>query len=274
LASEVISMELVKADKDQLVVAVEAATGRLCAVLRSVSNPDVPAVGTWSVRDVAAHLASGVPLYTGIVRGEGSTYTRLDGIAEFNAAGVAAITDRDCTTLAGRIESAVAEFVTAVRTTPGDPEVAWHAGISLPVSSITATLLGEVLIHGRDIAQASRQPWLIPPTHAGLVFSGALPMLPYFVNHAAAAGVRASFDLRLRDKDSPRVRLTFDDGTLYVASGPAEPVDCHLSADPTAFLLVMYGRQGPLRPALTGKVVAWGRKPWLAFRMPSLLQRP
>lgn len=142
------------------------------------------------------------------------------------------------------------------------------------MSSVTATLLGEVLIHGYDIAQASRQPWLIPPTHAGLVFSGALPMLPYFVNHAAAAGVRASFDLRLRDKDSPRVRLAFDDGTLDVASGPAEPVDCHLSADPTAFLLVMYGRQGPLRPALTGKVVAWGRKPWLAFRMPSLLQRP
>ena len=106
-------MEMVKADKDQLVVAVEAVTNQLCAVLRSVSDPDVRAVGTWTVRDVGAHLASGVPLYTGIVRGEGSTYTRLDGIAEFNAAGVAAITDRDCTTLAGRIESAVAEFVTA-----------------------------------------------------------------------------------------------------------------------------------------------------------------
>ena len=51
------------------------------------------------------------------------------------------------------------------------------AGISLPVSSVIATFLGEVLIHGYDIAQASRQPWLIPPTHAGLVFSGALPML-------------------------------------------------------------------------------------------------
>lgn len=267
-------MEIVKADKDQLVVAVEAATGRLCAVLRSVSNPDVPAVGTWSVRDVAAHGASGVPLYTGIVRGEGSPYTRLDGTAEFNAAGIAAITDRDCHALADRIECAIAEFIAAVRTTPGDPEVAWHAGISLPVSSVSAAVLGEVLIHGYDIAQASRRPWLIPPTHAGLVFSGVLPMLPYFVNRAAAAGVRASFDVRLRGKDSPRVRLAFDDGTLSVASGPAEPVDCHLSADPTAFLLVMYGRQGPLRPALTGKVVAWGRKPWLAFRMPSLLQRP
>ncbi|MGH3782171.1 MAG: maleylpyruvate isomerase family mycothiol-dependent enzyme [Pseudonocardiaceae bacterium] len=267
-------MEIVKADEDQLAVAVEVATGRLCAVLRSVSNPDLPAVGTWSVRDVAAHLTSVVPLYTGIVRGEGSTYTRLDGIAEFNAAGVAAITDRDCKALAGRIESAIAEFVAAVRTTPGDPEVAWHAGISLPVSSVTATLLGEVLIHGYDIAQASRQPWLIPPTHAGLVFSGTLPMLPRFVNRAAAAGVRASFDVHLRDKDSPRVQLAFNDGTLYVASGPADSADCHLSADPTAFLLVMYGRQEPLRSALTGKVVAWGRKPWLAFRMPSLLQRP
>jgi hypothetical protein len=37
---------------------------------------------------------------------------------------------------------------------------------------------------------------------------------------------------------------------------------------------LMYGRQGPLRPALTGKVIAWGRKPWLAFRMQSLVQQP
>ena len=66
----------------------------------------------------------------------------------------------------------------------------------------------------------------------------------------------------------------FDDGTVHVASGPAESVDCHVSADPAAFLLLMYGRQGPLRPALTGKVIAWGRKPWLAFRMQSLVQQP
>jgi len=110
-----------------------------------VSNPDRPAVGTWRVRDVAAHLAN-IPLYTGIVRGEGSTCTRLDGVAEFNAAGVAAIPDQDCQALADRIESGIAEFVVAVRTTPGDPEVAWHAGIPLPVSSVTAIALGEVLV--------------------------------------------------------------------------------------------------------------------------------
>jgi hypothetical protein len=103
---------------------------------------------------------------------------------------------------------------------------------------------------GVQVDQASGQPWLIPATHAGLVFSGVMPMLPYFVNRTAAAGVRASFDIRLRDKDSPRVRSAFDDGILSVSSAPAEPVDCHLSADPTTFLLLMYGRQGPIRPGV------------------------
>ena len=267
-------MEMVKVDKDQLVVSIEAATNQLCAVLRSASDPDVRAVGTWTVRDVGAHLASGVPLYTGIVRGEGSTYTRLDRIAELNASGITAITNRDRKTLADQIESAVAEFITAVRTTPGDPKVAYHAGILLPVSSVTAILLGEMLIHGYDIAQASGRPWVIAPEHAGLVLRGALPILPYFVDRAAAAGVRASFDIRFRGKDGPRVQLAFGDGSVNVAFGSAESVDCHLSADPAAFLLLMYGRQGPLRPALTGKVIAWGRKPWLAFRMQSLVQPP
>jgi len=267
-------MAMVKADKNQLVDSVEAATNQLCAVLRSAADPDARAVGTWTMRDVGAHLASGIPLYTGIVRGEGSTYTGLDRIAELNAAGIATITDRDCKTLADQIESAVAEFVTVVRTTPGDPKVAWHAGILLPVSSVTAILLGEMLIHGHDIAQASRRPWVIAADHAGLVFRGSLPILPYFVDRAAAAGVRASFDIRLRGKDNPRVCLAFDDGSVNVAFGSTESVDCHLSADPAAFLLLMYGRQRPLRPALTGKVIAWGRKPWLAFRMQSLVQRP
>lgn len=56
-------MQIVKADKDQVVVAVEAAMANICALLRSVSNPDAPAVGTWTVRDVAAHLASAFTLY-------------------------------------------------------------------------------------------------------------------------------------------------------------------------------------------------------------------
>ena len=52
------------------------------------------------------------------------------------------------------------------------------------------------------------------------------------------------------------------------------PVDCHVSADPVALLLVSYGRQSQWVPALTGKLLAWGRKPWLGLRLTRYLVTP
>jgi hypothetical protein len=46
------------------------------------------------------------------------------------------------------------------------------------------------------------------------------------------------------------------------------------AADPWSFLLVLYGRSGPLKPALTGRILAWGRRPWLAFTLPTLFRKP
>jgi len=51
-------------------------------------------------------------------------------------------------------------------------------------------------------------------------------------------------------------------------------VDCVISAEPATFLLVNYGRTGPWGPAHTGKVVAWGRRPWLALGLPKTFRAP
>lgn len=259
--------------KDQIVSAVEVSMGRLCAVLRSAPDPDQSAVGTWTVRDVGAHLAGGIPVYTGIVRGEPSPYSRLDRIVETNAGFVAALAERDCRVLADRIAAASGEFAAAVRAVPGDPEVTWHAGLRLPLSTVCTLMLGEALVHGYDIARACGQPWPIPGAHARLVSTGAASVLPHFVNEAASAGVRAVIDIHLRGEERARVRLAFADGALRVSSEPAGSADCHIWADPATFLLLMYGRVSPLRAALSGKAVAWGAKPWLAFTLPRLIRR-
>jgi hypothetical protein len=39
----------------------------------------------------------------------------------------------------------------------------------------------------------------------------------------------------------------------------------HVSADLASYQLVAYGRFGPIRPALTGKLTVHGRKPWLGL---------
>jgi hypothetical protein len=41
-----------------------------------------------------------------------------------------------------------------------------------------------------------------------------------------------------------------------------------------ALLLVSYGRISQWRPALTGKMVAWGRRPWLGLFLTHYLVRP
>ena len=59
-------------------------------------------------------------------------------------------------------------------------------------------------------------------------------------------------------------------GALTVEpAGPWRP-DVVISAAPSPLILVFYGRVGQWGRILRGEMLAWGRKPWLAFGLPSL----
>jgi hypothetical protein len=132
---------------------------------------------------------------------------------------------------------------------------------------MAALLLEEASVHGHDVATALRRPWRIRDEWAHTVFRGLLPVMPAYVSERAA-GVRARIDLRLRGDPAARAVLDLADGAMTVHPGPPEErVDCHVSAAPVPFLLVSLRRTGPLRPALTGQVLTWGRKPWLGAVM-------
>jgi hypothetical protein len=118
--------------------------------------------------------------------------------------------------------------------------VGWHADLKLPVST----------------------------------FLGLLPVLPYYVDPQRAAGLTATFDVRLRGDPAARAVFAFDRGRLAIQPPSGQRVDCRTSADPATHLLVTYGRCGPLAPALRGKISASGRRPWLGPRLPGLFRRP
>lgn len=50
--------------------------------------------------------------------------------------------------------------------------------------------------------------------------------------------------------------------------------DCTILLDPVAFLLIALGRLNPWRAIAQGWVLAWGPRPWLAPRFPSLFTAP
>lgn len=133
------------------------------------------------------------------------------------------------------------------------------------------------------LARAEGVAWPIPGRHAALVLDAFLfPLLGRLgralVDREAAEDVWATYDVRVRG--GSRYLLRFAAGDLTVdpvapgRSSRVAPIDCHLSVDPSAFLMVAWGRRSQWPAIASGQFVAWGRRPWLGPRLRPLLRNP
>jgi uncharacterized protein (TIGR03083 family) len=262
-------------DLDRAGHATRGAAGQLVTLLRAGLDPGLAAVGHWTVRDVAAHVAGGAELYTQLLRGTPSPATSIEAITAVNDQIVGTFGQQELPSLADRVEAAADDLLAAAERLPPDQEVSWHAGLRMPLSTVLAVACGECLVHGRDIARAAGRPWPVPADWARTVFLGLLPVVPHYLRAERAQGRPARYDIRLRGEHAARAVFTIEDGVLTVGTPAAgQRADCYLSADPWALLLVLYGRSGPLKPALSGRILAWGHRPWLAFTLPTLFRNP
>lgn len=261
-------------------IALEEASTQVGALLRSVRDPQVPALGEWNVAELATHLSHAFAIVPALARQDRTApLGDLAELASLTTISVADDPERDLAVLAERIETRAGEFlrVTADRTA-ADPCPWLVEGTALPLAVLTCHLLNEAVVHGYDIAKAAGEPWTISRRHATLIFEGFL--LPVFqvldpaalVLQDRAGGVRARYDVRLRG--GGRFVLAFGDGGVTVEGPSSARVDCHLSVDPAAFVLVAWGRISQWRAIPKGQLLAWGRRPWMGLRLRGLLRNP
>lgn len=258
-------------DKDEAVSVLRQASARLIAAIRGIRNPDAPAVGKWSARDVAAHLGDAFTVHHQVARGENAPIDRMDEIADVNQRLIDANPERDTGKLADRVETALAGYLEFLDALDGDAIVQW-AELTIPISAVVSADVGECLVHGYDISRAEGNAWHIDPYHAALVAKGVSPMTIHYVDPVAAKGLNAVFDVRLRGQC--RLELAFEDGALSIGDPSGRKADVHISAAPGPFLLVGYGRLGQWTAVAKGQLLVWGRKPWLAAKFGSLLKNP
>ncbi|MGH2694039.1 MAG: maleylpyruvate isomerase family mycothiol-dependent enzyme [Actinomycetota bacterium] len=259
-------------DFDRVCSVIDELSARVAGMIRTAPDPSAPAVGEWSLEELAAHLAAMSELQRAYAAGEGSPVASFDGLAAFNEERLREYVSDGLPALADRIEAGMKQTVEELRGAGADRVVPWIAGLEITTGELAGVIVGEFLVHGHDVARAVGAPWRIDPAHANVVFEAVAPLMPRYVDEEAARGFSGVFDLRMRG--GSRRHLVFENGGLTIEEPGARRVDCHISADPVAFLLVGYGRIGPLAPALTGKMVAWGRRPWLGFKLPRLLKQP
>lgn len=253
---------------------------RLTTLLRAALRPDVPALGDWDLGQLAVHISHAIDTTTAMAKGGGNLLGDIWQLSSLSGVMIQGEGRRSLAEVADRIDVGVAAFLDAMAEGGGDGDALrpWLvAGTALPLSALTCEVLSELTVHGLDVARAIGAPWPIDPAHAVLIVSGFLfPSLNALgrsvVDQAAAGLVRARFAVHLRG--GGRAWLRFHDGDFLVEPSPQGLVDCHLSVDPAAFLLVSWGRTSQWPAIARGQLLAWGRKPWLALKLRSWLRNP
>ncbi|MGH3752915.1 MAG: maleylpyruvate isomerase N-terminal domain-containing protein [Pseudonocardiaceae bacterium] len=267
----------------------------MTTLLRSIHDPGPHAVGQWNLGEVAMHLSQAWIAVPGLARRDlsrvhevvpslagvaGDSLIRdMWDLADTTTLAAKSDPERDPAVLADRIEARAEEYLSECGGADPDAPRPWLVhGATVRQSTLTYHLLSETVLHGYDIAHAAGRPWRIEPAHAAMVLARFNVPITHalgprvFVNGEQAAGLQATYDVRIRGGD--RFHFIFDDGELRIAEPSSRRVACHISADPVAFLMVFWRRQSQWTAIGKGKLLAWGRKPWLGPRLRTLMRNP
>lgn len=258
------------------------AAARTAGLLRQVRQPAAPVPGlTWSIAETAAHMVAEFVDYAAFARGEreaqsppvpaGARQSAARQQEAANTAQLARFRERNLSRLADQVVPAAEDFLTAAAQCRDGEQIRTSNGVAMTIPTMTSSLLGELVIHGVDIARAARLPWRISRQEALQVIAGVIAMVPDYLDRERAAGLHVRYELRLRG--GPRYRIAIDDGTAEITAPGPRP-DCVIIADPAAFLLVGYGRTSQWSQIARGKLLSGGRKPWLALAFGGLITGP
>lgn len=228
----------------------------------------------WTVREAAVHLALVGFRYAGMVHGEPNQYLSLarEECARRNDEINADIPESEPGKLAALMHEGTDRLLAA--TTPCDDtqNVLFHGGSVMTIPHLVGAALAEHLLHGYDMAVAVGQPWPIDPHHASLGLFGYRPSYGLRLNPAATAAHTAGYAIELTTGDCFTIR--FVDGEYGLEPPDFGRVDCAITADPVALLLVSSGRLSQWAAIALGLMDAGGDRPELALAFNNLFLFP
>ncbi|MFG3304544.1 maleylpyruvate isomerase family mycothiol-dependent enzyme [Streptomyces wuyuanensis] len=268
---------------DGLGDAIRDTAAEIAAMLSGAADTGIAVPGSeWTLGEAAAHLAQANELMADIAAGRERRHG--DGtpqsLAAANALALAGFAERGAGPLAAMIVEQAEAFLGAVaaRDAREDREPAGtgeplHTPLGpMDLATLGSYLLTHMLGHGWDLARALCRPHMVDRRRVELTLPFLIAAMPRVLDASAAAGLTARYEIRLRGGAAFGVTLT--DGRPVVEARPPERPDCTILTEPVAFLLMALGRRGPWGAMARGGVLAWGRRPWLAPRFPTLFVAP
>lgn len=229
----------------------------------------------WTVHQVVAHMLSMAHRYQAVAEGRDfrrATYAReLDKInrAELEAL-MAPIPE-----IADQINDLAPVMDALFDAGSNDRVYEAHCGAFLDGIAAQTNWLGELILHGRDVARAIRAPWEIEERDMLLIARG---LMQYGEGSGyLRAGLPAGTDVCVALK-VPGARpyvIHIHDGAVEMRERrPADRPDAVLRMPASTLCDMIYQRIGPVTAARRGLMIVGGRRPWKALKLQSYLERP
>jgi len=252
--------------------ALQVAAAGASELIRSLPDALAPVPGLeWTVGQTAAHMVAAPMNYLLFSTGQAEPEPTID-LRAGNLKRIERVGSENLSELADLLVEETDRYLNETANLPDDHCVPFFGGTRVSLAVQSGILLGEYVVHGRDLTRSAGRPSHIDPSHAILVIAAITAVIPRYLNEEVARGVEVAYEIRVRR--GPRFILRVAGNKATVEPGSSASVDCRISADPVAFLLVAYGRQAQWRPVLAGGMTAWGRRPWRAFGFKHLLVNP
>jgi hypothetical protein len=240
--------------------------------LSRACDPGRMATAHWTCAETVAHVTAIAVMYSALLHdgladdafpeiGDSWRGATVDTVSTFNAVTLRAYRERRVPETLERLNAEVREILRASADTDFTSTRPWLGDSQVPVAGLLAHLMNELHIHGWDMARANGVPWTIDPADAahfpeafltGVISSG----YGHLVDGGGPPRERR-IAVQFRSAHTTTTTLVLHRGKVSVEE-PRRDNDVRLAFDPTALNLMLFGRIGHARAALTRRICCRG----------------
>jgi uncharacterized protein (TIGR03083 family) len=262
---------LTETTREELRERIERARLRFDRLIRTADPDARPPGHDWTVQQIVAHVLTIAHRYLKVARG--LEYQHATSPGEFwklNQSELEAAI-APVTLLADELQEIVPEIDRFFDGMAVDQQFPFHGFTEISAFTAQTNWLGELILHGEDIAKAVKAPWEIAERDMLLIARGLMEIGPVYLKTEVSGATDVCVAYQIPDA-TPYV--------LHIAGGrvdmrarrPADRPDAVLRLPASTLTQLLYQRVGPFGAVRKGLRIVGGRRPWVALKLMSYFE--
>lgn len=260
--------------KKEILQEIIAVSDYIAALIRPLHETNIPIKnGTWTIGAASAHLVISQKFSKKILQGEENPYknAKPETVSAMNRKLLSEFPERRGDRLATMLVMNTEAFVKEAERHSDDSVIKTHFGPMNMLTSFSYNLC-HLLIHGCHIAKTLKKPLPIEEKHIPMVLPFLKRAMEITYDKESVKHFQGTYVIKLRNINP--YAISCNGSAISITEEIPQHVDCFISADPKSFFLVSTGNANQWSELVKGKILIWGRKPWLALRLPKLFRNP